>query len=347
MPAQTSGGDPASPFHRSWIVATLATPSIHHLKHLYGMRRLVLVSCVLRWPPIWRQKNGVSMPQIRLKSLLQQYHWQVYRTFCNEFDKAAKRVDQRLVGSWPSRAQLHRWLAGGVKGLPYPDHCRILEAMFPDWTAAQLFESVPEIRTELPADRPFDRPTPVVPPDTYSDVEAVFVTRSEFAAKMPPHKLFDGAADIRIAGLSLNMLCQQYADDGLRGLIEDGGVVHCLFLDPTGSAIAAREREEGHEPGQLSSLTALNIRILQRVGAGLTEAARDRLIIATYDEPIRFNIILVDRSIAIVQPYLHAARGITAPTMVIRRREATGGLFPIFEQTFAWLWERGSQLCST
>ncbi len=77
---------------------------------------------------------------VRLKFLLRDRHWQTYRTFCNEYDKAARSIDPKLVGTWPSRAQLHRWLAGELKGIPYPDHCRILEAMFPGWTAERLFE---------------------------------------------------------------------------------------------------------------------------------------------------------------------------------------------------------------
>jgi hypothetical protein len=64
---------------------------------------------------------------IRLKHLLRERHWQTHRTFCMEYDKVAKAVDPTLVGTWPSRAQLHRWLSGDLKGMPYPDHCRILE----------------------------------------------------------------------------------------------------------------------------------------------------------------------------------------------------------------------------
>jgi len=79
---------------------------------------------------------------VRLKHLIRQRHWQTYRTFCGEYDKAAKALDHELIGTWPSRAQLHRWLSGELKGLPYPDHCRILEAMFPGWAAADLFEPV-------------------------------------------------------------------------------------------------------------------------------------------------------------------------------------------------------------
>jgi hypothetical protein len=80
---------------------------------------------------------------VLLKVLLRERHWQTYRTFCREYDKAAATVDSYLVGSWPSRAQLHRWTSGHLKGLPYPDHCRVLEAMFPGHLAEQLFQPVP------------------------------------------------------------------------------------------------------------------------------------------------------------------------------------------------------------
>ena len=61
-----------------------------------------------------------------------------YSAFCTEYDKAARTIDPGLKGSWPSRAQFHRWLSGDLRGLPYPDACRVLEAIFPGWTAEQL-----------------------------------------------------------------------------------------------------------------------------------------------------------------------------------------------------------------
>jgi hypothetical protein len=92
---------------------------------------------------------------VRLKALLRERHWQTYRTFNAEYDKAARKVDPVLVGNGPSRAQLHRWTSGEVKGLPYPDHCRVLEKMFLGWTAEQLFQHVDddqaEVTTSLPA----------------------------------------------------------------------------------------------------------------------------------------------------------------------------------------------------
>src|SRR6266487_6391940 len=77
---------------------------------------------------------------VRLKLLLRQQHLQTYRTFRREYDKTARSLDAELEGSAPSRAQLYRWLSGDLKGLPYPHHCRVLEKMFPGWSAAQLFE---------------------------------------------------------------------------------------------------------------------------------------------------------------------------------------------------------------
>ncbi len=75
-----------------------------------------------------------------LKALLQQRHMQTYSAFCREYDKVAADVDRTLKGSWPSRAQFYRWLSGELIGLPYTDHCRILEGMFPDWKVDQLFQ---------------------------------------------------------------------------------------------------------------------------------------------------------------------------------------------------------------
>jgi hypothetical protein len=104
--------------------------------------------------------------QIRLKVLLHQRHWQTYRAFKTEYDRIARTIDGDLAGTWPSRAQLHRWLSGNVKRLPYPDHCRVLEAMFPGWNAQQLFE---------PADDsdPDDRPPTGTPTATSPLIAAI------------------------------------------------------------------------------------------------------------------------------------------------------------------------------
>src|SRR6202046_5779586 len=85
----------------------------------------------------------MSEQPVMLKVLLRERHWQNYSTFTAEYDKAARRIDPDLAGRYPSRAQLHRWLTGAVLSLPYADHCRALEEMFPGWTAEQLFAPCP------------------------------------------------------------------------------------------------------------------------------------------------------------------------------------------------------------
>jgi len=74
-----------------------------------------------------------------LKALLRERHWQKYATFCRQYDLAAHTIEPGLAGTWPSRGQFARWLGGDLKGLPHPDHCRVLEAMLPGNTARELF----------------------------------------------------------------------------------------------------------------------------------------------------------------------------------------------------------------
>jgi hypothetical protein len=94
---------------------------------------------------------------------------------------------------------------------------------------------------------------------------------------------------VSVAGLSLNLICQDYADQGLGRLIEAGGRMRCLFLKPYGNSVAAREREEGYPDVRLSALTDLNIQILSRLRAELEADVQRRLELATYDETSRLT----------------------------------------------------------
>lgn len=267
-----------------------------------------------------------------LKVLLMERHLQRYESFCASYGKAAEAMGEPgLRHSAPSRAQYYRWLNGQLKGsTPYPDTCRVLQQMFPEWTVAELFAAPPVGLARVPESPPDRSPM--------ADVVAVFASRAEFAAAMPPAGLFDGAREICAAGLSLNILCQQYGDDRLCSLVEAGTNVRALFLDPAGTAVRAREAEEHHPAGNLAALTDLNIRMLtQRARPRLSADARARLQVAVYDETIRFNILLVDQRLGIVQPYLPHARGIDSPTLVLEARD-NGGLLPTFTALFESMW---------
>lgn len=287
------------------------------------------------------------------KSLLRQQHLQEHRAFLRAYDRAAGQVDRTLVGGGPSKATFYRWLAGQMSRLPHPGHCRVLEAMLPGWSADELFQPWPDDVPSGPLPRISDaesRRAADLPQIAERDAKmaglaAVFTSRTEFTHELPPAVLFDGATSIRSAGLSLNMLCQQYGDRALGDLLDAGCEVRLLFSRPRGDAIAQREQEEGLTDGHLSMLTELNIEIVQRLRRKITEESAERLSIRVYDETIRFNITIVNDQTCVVQPYLPDARGLDAPTFVAER--ASGGnsdLYGIFVGVFDSLWDRAADL---
>jgi len=74
------------------------------------------------------------------RALLRQRHMS-YGAFCREWDRVAKSTDEAvLIGHYPGRAQFYRWVRGElINKRPYPDACRMLEAMFPGWPVERLF----------------------------------------------------------------------------------------------------------------------------------------------------------------------------------------------------------------
>jgi hypothetical protein len=96
----------------------------------------------------------MSEPEITLKVLIRQRHMS-YDAFCREWDRIAKDVDGALKGGYPGHAQYYRWLRGQLTGKrPYPDACRMLEAIFPGWTVDSLFSpytgQIPATTAESP-----------------------------------------------------------------------------------------------------------------------------------------------------------------------------------------------------
>lgn len=176
-----------------------------------------------------------------LKALLRQRHLQGHQSFCKEYDKVASKTEPELRGSGPSKAQFYRWLSGDLSGMPHSHHCRILERMFPEWTAEQLFQQhdsaigfVPEPPTKPEKTEERSAPPPAGKPEPAQDmagIVAAFSSRSDFSESMPPNRLFDGAHHVQLAGLSLNNLCQHYSDKSLIKMLESGSVFKCLFLN--------------------------------------------------------------------------------------------------------------------
>jgi hypothetical protein len=114
-------------------------------------------------------RPGVGEPGTMLKSLLREKHIQKHSTFRREYDKAAARIDPALVGCAPGKAQFYRWLSGqGMKRMPYPDHCRVLEAMLPGWTVEQMFAPA----EPAPPQRPGPDTAPRLPLPEFRNIDA-------------------------------------------------------------------------------------------------------------------------------------------------------------------------------
>jgi hypothetical protein len=123
--------------------------------------------------------------------------------------------------------------------------------------------------------------------ERFADLAGVYSSRAALLSALPATALFEGAHDISISGLSLNMICQQYPDRHLQKLIEGGTTVRCLFLAPYGASVQEREREEGYKHGVLSGLTETNMMILSRFRSHLPDEAQPRLRLRTYDAVCR------------------------------------------------------------
>ncbi|MEU9806876.1 DUF5919 domain-containing protein [Mycobacterium sp. NPDC050853] len=177
-----------------------------------------------------------------------------------------------------------------------------------------------------------------------ADLTAVFMTRNDFLRAVSLDDLFGPATDISLSGLSLNLLCQHYPDTEIIRLLAGGTTIRALFLDPAGRYIADRETEEDHSPDVLSGLTKTNIATLRRIQNRLPTETAANLHLRTYDEPLRFNLILIDAATCIVQTYLPHARGMESPTLMIEKQNQSEGLLSVFTYVFEHYWNRGKPI---
>ncbi|WP_329430642.1 hypothetical protein OG339_22350 [Streptosporangium sp. NBC_01495] len=96
------------------------------------------------------------MPNQRslLKELLAKRHLTSRAAFAGEYDKVARGLGKNFIGSAPSAEQFKRWLTCKVKTLPRADHCRVLEKMFPGYSAEELLSPYDPIEIPAGDDRP-------------------------------------------------------------------------------------------------------------------------------------------------------------------------------------------------
>lgn len=195
------------------------------------------------------------------------------------------------------------------------------------------------------ADQPAtqDEPEPALSVADHG-ITDVFVSRAELIRGYPPAEILVEAARVRVMGLSLNLIVQSISDRQLRAAISAGTDVRCLFLEPYSRYASDREAEEGHAHGALSQLTETNIDTLKRTRRHLPAEQAHRLQLRTYHAPVRFNIMIIDEALAVVQFYLPASRGTESPALVLRPTTAPPDLFSEFTAVFADTWANGKEL---
>ncbi|MGW0576480.1 DNA-binding protein [Streptomyces sp. NPDC002920] len=75
-----------------------------------------------------------------------------YRRFNERFTKTGVRLfGHDILNPTCGEAQFRRWTGGQLSGLPVPKSCQILEAMWPEYKAAQLFGPPPKDDPQAPA----------------------------------------------------------------------------------------------------------------------------------------------------------------------------------------------------
>ena len=232
---------------------------------------------------------------IRLKMLLQQRHWQTYGTFCREYDRVARSIDPGLVGSYPSRAQLHRWLSGELKGLPYPHHCRVLEEMLPGWTAAQLFEAGTVQEATAP-DAAEDAP--------YSTDLDVFVDMNDEDNRLIAHRIRQAKSIFFAAHTGYAAMVSQY-QAAIRQAVANGSRLRIVVSNPDGPLMQQPELTRRlcpsiRQAGEIADV--LNACRRHRAQAVANGHQAENVQARIYDGPPSMNVLLVDDWLRVV-PY--------------------------------------------
>jgi hypothetical protein len=303
---------------------------------------------------------AVAETTILLKVLLKQRHLQGHGAFCREYDRVAAKIEPELKGSWPSKAQFYRWLSGELTGLPYAHHCRILESMFPDWTAEQLFQpysgsldfvpqpGTPRVEKLTPqsipvntrsgqsmsgneSPEPEETPTAAMSAISPSEIVGTYPYRSRFPSSAWWDLISNATRQIDLLGYTLYFLSLEHPGlvDTLRAKCESGCIVRAAIADPASPHVAYRDKEEGQP-------ITLVVRINSTIKHFTPLLDCENFEIHYQDIPLYNSIFRFDDEM-LVTPHLFATPGSSAPLLHLRRLD-DNGLFSRFASHFEEVW---------
>jgi hypothetical protein len=284
----------------------------------------------------------LSAKPIVLKVLLQQRYLQTHRAFCREYDKVAAVVDPTLRGGWPSKAQFYRWLSGDLVGLPYTDHCRILEGMFPDWKVDQLFHAHDEGIDFIPEPTvPQTQKTPRPAPSTGSadqgveQVVAFYPHRADTPKSLWMNLLVSAQENIDLFANASLFLPEENPEaiEIIKKKATGGTKVRILLGDPDHPAMELRGREERlfeAIPGRIRMALAYYRPLVD------VEGIQFRLHgTSLYNSIFRYDDQML------VNQHIYGTYGYMAP--ILHLRKVTGAdLFDTYMKSFELIWREES-----
>ncbi len=275
-----------------------------------------------------------------LKALLQQRHMQTHSAFCREYDKIAADVDPTLRGGWPSRAQFYRWLSGDLIGLPYTDHCRILESMFPGWKVDQLFQAhdggiefipeppAPQIKTATALST-----APAV--QEVDQVVAFYPHRADTPKSLWMDLLVNAKEEIGLFANASLFLPEENPEaiDILRKKAASGVRVRILLGDPAHPAMELRGREE-------RLFEAIPGRIRMALAYYRPLVGVDGIEFRLHGTSLYNSIFRYDDQM-LVNQHIYGTYGYIAPILHLRKI-AGGDLFDTYMKSFELIWREES-----
>ncbi|MGH3795738.1 MAG: hypothetical protein ACRDSP_12700 [Pseudonocardiaceae bacterium] len=279
---------------------------------------------------------------IVLKVLLQQRHLQTHSAFCREYDRVAADVDPTLRGGWPSKAQFYRWLSGDLIGLPYADHCRILESMFPGRKVDQLFqvhdgEFAPEIPSTAQAGAPTIQPAPqsVSSEHNGDQVVAFYPHRADTPKRLWMDLLVRAKENIDLFANASLFLPEEnpVAINILREKAANGVRVRILLADPDNPAMELRGREERlfeAIPGRIRMALAYYRPLVDVEGVEFRQHGT-----SLYNSIFRYDDQML------VNQHIYGTYGYIAPILHLRK-VAGADLFDTYMRSFELVWREES-----
>lgn len=269
-----------------------------------------------------------------LKALLRQRHLQEHRAFCRAYDKAAKSIDPRLVGSAPSKATFYRWLSGDIAKLPYPSHCQVLETMLPGWTAPELF-------------KPWSGDEPPTPPNvpTKPDMPSEAEEQSELVKLYPyrsavPSDLWDKLLKRASQQVDILVYVGMFMTEKpnllatLKKKAEAGAQVRLLFGDRDSIAVIQRSRDENIGEGTISA------KIDHAIAHFKPLKDVEGIEVRTHGTVLYNSIYRFDDEM-IVNPHVFGKIASHAPAMHLHRLP-TGDMFSTYADSFDEVWKQGT-----